>query len=73
MKYYEDFSEQKCISGSQPKKTFMQKNFGKGKRLHSFVKDENIADESNKFRTNYKRAENKDFMRRQLRDIQLAF
>lgn len=73
MKYYQDFSEQKYTPGSQPHKVITHKDFGKGKKLHSFFKDEEMGCESNKFRASYKRAENKNMMRNQLRDMQAMF
>jgi hypothetical protein len=71
MKYYED-THQNYLPGTQPFKVATRKNSGKGKKLHSFIKDD-VENEGGKFRGSYKRTENKSFMRNQLRDMQMAF
>lgn len=73
MKYCSDTNESFFIAGSQPHKSAMRKNSGKGKKLHSFKKDDALLDELGKHRSSYKRAETKNLMRNQLRDIQIAF
>lgn len=73
MKNYSDTTESFFVPGSQPHKFDVRKNISKGKKLHSFKKEEEGVDDVGKHRASYKRAETKNIMRSQLRDIQMAF
>lgn len=73
MKYYRELNDYLFSSGGQPHKSSDRKNSGKTKKFNSFKKDEDSLDAFSKVRSSYKRSENKNMMRSQLRETQIVF